>query len=71
MSREALFQARVAKREIEEELNAKLQEFTESTGLAITSIDVTTINVSSLSHEPLANIYRCDLDIRVLSDQSF
>ncbi len=64
MSNEALFQARTLKREIEENLNKLLQDFTEDTGLTVLDIAIERADVSHIGSCPLF-LYRTDLEIRV------
>jgi len=70
MAYEALYQARVAKCEIEARLNSLLANFTDDTGLIVEGIDLEVIDTASIGHE-INKLYRTNLDIRVLSDQSF
>jgi hypothetical protein len=70
MSHEALFEARLCKREIEETLNKMLQDFTDSTGLTVLSIDVTRIDVTHVGSCPLFQ-YQTDLEIKVEGSAHF
>ncbi len=64
MSHEALFEARLVKREIEENLNKLLQDFTEDTGLTVSDIAIERVDVSHVGSCPLF-LYRTDLEIRI------
>jgi len=66
MANEALFEARVCKREIEESLNKLLQGFTDDTGLTVLSIDIARIDVTHVGSCPLFQ-YHTDLEIKVES----